>query len=219
MTSVATSTGSAAGAGTAVTVQQTVSRQDAMRSRAIYAVVLVEVYTSTDVIRAWDGLGRLKTPDGRKWDGTQTLGAVSSVEAGERFESRTFTVGFHIQQAAVGEDAFADLMSKLRTTYETDIRGRPVRVYVGIYDETGTLIENTLTLWASGVGSHFNREVSREAITLSLAVANALDQGFPGRSLFLTDADQKDISSGDTFLEFVSVIASSSRNVTWSPTY
>lgn len=193
------------------------TRLQALAGAGVRLMVLAEIATAP-VIRAFGGWGTYTSPDGRVWSGVGELGQISLVETKERVAARSFRLGLAVaggQALAAGSyEAFATAIAQ---TTSAEIRGATVRAYFAVFDEEGQLIENTLTLWASGIGSRIIRTFSAEAIAVEIECVSRLDAVFPSRSLFLTDADQQGIWSGDRGLEYAYSLRAGGRIGRWSP--
>lgn len=192
-----------------------VSRLDAMKDRALNYMLLVEILLD-DPIRVFSGFGEYTSPDGRVWLGTGQVGFFTPVQTSEEVSATEFSVGVRITDT-VGEDNFGAFADAVDADMEVSVKGKSVKAYIGVFTETGELVENTLTLWAYGIGSTLETAITRDAVEFSIKCETRLAAAFPSKSLFLNDADQRSLFPGDRGLEFTTALASSGRIGTWSP--
>lgn len=193
------------------------ARRDALRSRSLVAMQLVQIKLESGPIRCFSGSGRYETPDGRVWLGTGQIGQVSATTVGEKVEATGFTVGLYVPR---GDDLtnFGRFTDALRDVRSTKVRGAPVSQYIGVLDRvSGVLIDGQLSFVGGGVGSRLGFTARREGAGVALECEPRIAGMFPSRSLFLTNEDQQFLFPDDKGLEFNGTINVGGRAVTWVP--
>ena len=194
---------------------------DALKSRAIVGAIFLEVMLEAEdggPQRAFSGKGSYTDPLGRLWTGAGGVGRISPVQTAEGVSASAFSVGFDVSRTQANDAAFADLVEAVKADRRTPVRGKRVHAYLGVFDRvTGALVGGQLQQWATGVGSHLTTSWSRERLAMTLHCEPLIGGIWPSKGRHLTHEDQQLIHPGDMGLEFVSIIASGGRNVTWNP--
>jgi len=189
--------------------------EDHLREDRLAAARLVELDFDDAVAptRVWQGVGTLRTDDGREWTGMGVLGSISPLEAGADLSASPFTVG--LRNAAEGvETDFAAFNAAVAAERRRDVYGRRIRVYLQVLDiDTGAPVGEPIAE-AVGMMSHISTaRVGPSEVSITVHCEGLFAEGHKPPHGRYTDADQRARYPGDPSLEFIA--ANADRNLTW----
>ena len=195
------------------------TRLEALKSQSLQFALFAEVMLDTP-IRVVSGFGQYVTDAGqaaeRTWLGTGQIGFVSAVKTSEEIQAEGFSLDLHVTAESISQENFSTFAAAVAADRATEVRGKDVRIYIGVFEQNGALVENKITLVASGIGSALQTRLSRDEAIINLECEPKIAGAFPSKSQFLTDADQRAIYPGDEGLEYTSILAAGGRNGTWN---
>lgn len=187
---------------------------EALSAPGLRAGLFVEVRLADGPIRVFSGIGEATTPDGLVWVGMGGVGRISAIETTEKIEAQGFSIGFQLGADMIAS-SFDTLMAAFTEARKTDVKRKEVFCNIGVFDDTGRLIDDRLILWGSGVGSHLTVSTTRASMSMTLQCEGRLTAAFPPNSEFLTDRDQKARYPGDRGCEGVGPLASGNKQAIW----
>jgi hypothetical protein len=155
--------------------------------------IFVEFHLLTGPIYVWTGRGSISW-SGRTWAGVGTFGGLSMVEEGTNVQARGITLTLS------GFDA--TLLAGVLTEYSV---GLPVLVYLGLFDNAGTLIPDPVCCWA-GETDQPTISVSGTEATIDVNCENKLVQMNVSVERRYTHEDQQIEYPGDRGFEYVNAI-------------
>lgn len=145
---------------------------------------------SSGFVRVWSGIGNLSW-GGNTYTGIGDLGGVSPVQ--ESAEVRSSGLEFTLN----------GIPSSMVTKILADgYRGRPAKLWLGLFDSSSALIADPLLLF-SGRMDQCSLEDSGETASIKIAVESRLVDLQRPRERRYTDEDQQSLFAGDLGLEFV----------------
>jgi hypothetical protein len=180
----------------------------------VLACFLVKFDFTSAPMNLWiGGNGVLETNDGAKWKGLGQIGSVSGIEQAVNGDAPEMSFSLS------GVDA--ELLSKVRDEYDTEVKGRLVYVLVqffGVADPADPDNERPLDLpFPIAAGRCLRPEFSLAAEGGQNSITVKAESLFSLRSrpryAMYTDADQKRRFPGDRGFEFVAGLVN--KVVTW----
>ena len=146
-------------------------------------------------LRVWSGQGTV-TWGGHSWLGLGGIGDITPIEEGVGVDAKGIVLTLS------GFDA--TLLNKLLSANEF-VLGKPVIVYLGLFDTAFALIDTPYQLWA---GRLDKPKIHVDGITATIQIAcenRLIDMNTPVDRRW-TDADQQLVHPGDRAFEFVNQI-------------
>lgn len=127
----------------------------AFQSQVIRPALFVEIHFLNGPSYLWSGLGDLSW-NGQTWRGVGSLGSVSTVEEGTDIQARGVTLALSGIDSNLLAGALQELVQEL-----------PVFIYLGLFDDTTTLIPDPIVMWAGRTDQPLI-EVSGATATITL---------------------------------------------------
>jgi hypothetical protein len=155
--------------------------------------IFVEFHLSTGIVYTWTGRGPLSW-NGHTWTGVGTFGGLSIVEEGTNIQARGITLTLTGLNPALLDDVLNE--------YSV---GLPVNVYLGLFDNAGTLIPDPVCCWA-GETDQPTISVSGDEASIEISCENKLVQMNVAVERRYTHEDQQLEHPGDLGFEFVNAI-------------
>src|SRR5690242_15172205 len=165
----------------------------AITSQKIRPALFVEVHFVSEVTYVWSGLGTISW-NGHDWLGVGSLGEVSVIEEGTTIEAK----GITLKLSGIDPTLLSGVLTDFRV-------GLPALVYLGMFDEGGSLITDPIISWA-GRTDQPTIEMDGSTATISINCENRLVEMNVATDRRLTNEDQQLDHPGDRGLEFTSSI-------------
>lgn len=189
----------------------------ALAGAKVQCANLVMFDFATDQVRLWTGDGMLVTNDGESWFAIGSFGGMDGIEQAVNGEApeATFTLS--------GIDA--EVMHIARDEFESEARGRLVRVYIQFFGaddpadpENQRPLDLPYPIWAGRMlQPTFTFSASDEKTPAGRSISISAESLFSLRSrpkaAMYTDADQQQRFPGDKGFEFVASLVN--KVLTW----
>lgn len=174
--------------------------QDVTTATLVRPIILVEAeFDSSDVLM-WSGTGDL-TWDSKTWTGTGQLLRVDAME--ESVEMRA--VGTTVTLSGIPSEL-------LSLALQEDYQGRTLTVYLGAFDDSGTVIASPVVVFKGRMDVMTISEAGDTA-SIQVNVENRLIDFERARERRFTSEDQKIDYPDDKGFEFVSTIQD--KEIVW----
>lgn len=165
----------------------------AVQSTNIRPAFFVEAHFVNGPIYVWTGRGSIVW-GGHTWIGVGTLGSISTIEEGSTIDAK----GITITMSGIDSSLLADILTEFQV-------GLPCIVYLGLFDETLTLIDDPYKSWAGRMDQP-TIDVDGQTCTISINCENRLVEMNVAVDRRYTNEDQQLDYPGDRGMEFVSSI-------------
>ena len=191
-----------------------------LRGDSLGLPALAEFDFESGLKRYWSGLGRLKTLDGREWEGVGNFGSVSDITTSEGLVADKVTVEF-AREAEVNGEMMAieatDFAAAIREALREDYVGRRCAIYVQPIDLSATRLRDALQgdpdPRFAGKMSHPEADIMPDAVAFRIVAENLFAEGLDPPHAYLTNVDQQARFPGDRFCEFIPELTQ--RRVNW----
>lgn len=165
----------------------------AFSAKYVSPALFVEIHFISEVVYTWSG-NQPVTWNGHVWIGVGYLGSISTVEEGSTVEAK----GIVISLSGIPADTLTDVLTDMQ-------QGLPAIVYLGCFDDAGTLIPDPLVAW-SGKTDQPTIDMNGETATLSINCESRLVEMNVAVDRRYTNEDQQMDYPGDRGLEFQTAI-------------
>lgn len=165
----------------------------AVQSTLIRPAFFVEAHFVNGPIYVWTGRGSVVW-GGQTWLGVGTLGTISTIEEGSTIEAK----GITLTLSGIDVTLLADILTEFQV-------GLPAIVYLGLFDETLTLIDDPVISWAGRMDQP-TIDVDGQTCSVSINCENRLVEMNVAVDRRYTNEDQQLDFPGDRGMEFVSSI-------------
>lgn len=165
----------------------------AVTADRVSPVAFVEAEFASGIVRMWSGVGAV-TWNGLEWLGVGSLGTISSMPEVSEVQAQSVTLSL----SGIPNDLLGDVLHEIR-------QGRPCRIWIGMLDDTDTIIIDPYCVLAGriDVGAIEERP---ETSTASITVENQLVDMQRVRDRRYTDQDQQFFFAGDKGFNYVTAI-------------
>lgn len=173
----------------------TVGQIAALASNEVRPAIFLYGEFNSGPLRVWSGNGTINW-GGNSWLGLGSLGDISPIEERTDLNARGIVLTLS------GFDS--SLLNKLLTANEFKL-GKPVIVYLGLFDTNLALIDTPFPLWSGRID---RPQIHVDGLTASIQIAcedRLIDINVPVERRW-TDADQQLQHPGDKAFEFVNQI-------------
>lgn len=167
--------------------------QGVLNDTVVRPAMFIELQFDSGTNYFWTGIDDI-TALSQTWVG---LGSALSVSGFEEQYELTAS-GFSITLSGLITDNLSDALTE-------DYQNRKALVYLGFFDESGTLVADPFVLF-SGFMDVMTIEESASTSTVQISCENRLVEFERARNLYYTDATQKKEFPNDKGFEFVSAI-------------
>jgi len=162
----------------------------AVQATEMRPAIFVELHFADGIVYVWSGVGTTVW-NTHSWIGIGTYGGCSIIEEGDTVEAK----GITLTLSGIDPAMLAEALQNLQL-------GLPVLLYLGLFDNSGTLIATPFTSW-SGRMDQPTIEVGADTATISINCENRLLDMNVAVDRRYTQDDQQIDSPGDRGFFFV----------------
>lgn len=157
-----------------------------------------------DPRRYWMGFGPLQTLDGPTWEGTAGLASISGLNV---------PIGTIAQQVSFSLSGVDARVAALARRQSDAVKGRPVTVFLQIFNEDWSLLGNPLHVWSGDLDVMSYDADGDGTYTVSVSAESIWATRRKPSFGFFTDADQQARSPGDRGLELMASLPN--KTIIW----
>jgi len=165
----------------------------ALTASHLRPAILVAAEFATETLYLWSGVGPI-TWNSHTWTGVGAFGGISLIEEGATVEAR----GITLTLSGIDPQTLADALQEIEI-------GRPVTVYIGLFDASSALIVDPLTSWKGKIDQP-TIDVSGTSATISINCESKLLNLNVDCSRRYTMEDQQIEHPGDLGMMFQTAI-------------
>lgn len=165
----------------------------ALTASVLRPAVFVAISFATETLYLWSGVGSI-TVGSQIWTGVGSFGGISVIEEGATVEAK----GLTLTLSGVDSEALADALQEIRV-------GQTVAVYLGLFDDTNTLIDNPILSWV-GRTDQPTIDVTGTNAVISIAAENRLMEMNVPSDRRLTLEDSQLATPGELGFQFVNAL-------------
>jgi hypothetical protein len=153
----------------------------------IRPALFVQAQFATATLYLWTGRGSVSW-NGHTWIGVGTLGGVSTIEEGSTVEAR----GISLTLSGIDATALPDVLNEVQ-------QGLPALVYLGLFDDSLTLIPNPVCAFAGRMDQP-TLDVDGTSATIQINCESRLmDMNTPAMRRYNNEDQQRDYPNDQGF--------------------